>query len=271
VNPSRDTGRRVTTSFLAVVAGLLLTSCRVDITTSINVADNGSGVITVNVSADAATVDAAPELTDALNLDDLRAAGWDATVQADRPDGGVLVVLTHSFTTTDQATALLAQLAGSNGPLRELALSRTGGMNDATYVFSGRGGLPQGLAGFADAEALSALGGAPFAQSLTATGASLSDALGLTLRITMPGQVLETTGEQSARDDDDRFTTFTWSVPVDGTDLTLAASTRDRNLSAIVASVSSRVLLGLLIASAAATVVYVISVVRRRTRTTPAP
>lgn len=268
---TRDLGRRITTTLFAAIAVLLLAACRIDITTSINVADNGSGVITVNVSADSATVEAAPELADSLNLDDLRQAGWDATVQADRPGGGLLVVLSQSFTSTDQATELLAQLSGTDGPLRELALSRTGGMNDATFKFSGRGGLPQGLAGFADAEALSVLGGAPFTQSLNASGASLSDTLGMTLRITMPGDALDTTGEQSARDDDDRFTTFTWTVPVDGTEVSLAASTRNRNMSAIVSSVTSRVLLGLLIVLAAATIFYVVTVVRRRTRTTPAP
>lgn len=266
---TRDLGRRITATLFATVAVLLLAGCRIDITTSIDVANNGSGVITVNVSADAATVEAAPELTESLNLDDLRRAGWDATVQADRPDGGLLVVLTHSFTTTDQATAILAQLSGTDGPLRELALSRTGGMNDATFEFEGLGGLPQGLAGFADAEALALLGSAPFSQSLTVSGASLSDTLGVTFRITMPGDVLDTTGEQSARDDD-RFTTFTWTVPVDGTEVSLAASTRNRNLSAIVSAVTSRVLLGLLIVLAVATIFYVVSVVRRRTRTTPA-
>lgn len=255
----------------ALICVMLLASCRVDVTASVNVADNGSGLITVSIAADAATVQAAPELAQSLNLDDLREIGWDATVQTDRPDGGLLVVLSRSFATTDQATSLLQQLSGDNGPLRELTITRSGSRNDATFTFSGRGGLPEGLAGFADTEALSVLGGAPFAQSLAASGASLTDTLGVVLRITLPGEILDSNGEATPRTSDDQSATFAWNVPVDGTDLALAASTRNRDVAALIASVSARVLLVILIVLAIAAIVYIATVIRRRTRTTPAP
>jgi hypothetical protein len=261
----------MTRILVAVVSVMLLASCRVDINTSINVADNGSGLITVSIAADAATVRAAPELADSLNLDDLRAIGWDATVQTDRADGGLLVVLSRSFATTDQATSLLQQLSGDNGPLRELTITRNGNRNDATFTFSGQGGLPEGLAGFADTEALSVLGGAPFAQSLAASGASLSDTLGVALRITLPGEMLDSNGEAMPRTSDDQSSTIAWNVPVDGTDVVMAASTRNRDVAASIASVSARVLLVLLIVLAVAAIVYITTVIRRRTRTTPAP
>ena len=60
---------------------LVLSACQVQIAADINVTENGSGQVTVVVAADAATLRAAPELVDSLQLDDLRDAGWTATVQ----------------------------------------------------------------------------------------------------------------------------------------------------------------------------------------------
>ena len=77
---SRGLLRRAARLVLPAVALVLLTACRVDLATTINVAENGSGSITVVATADAAALRAAPELPDALNIDDLQAAGCFALV-----------------------------------------------------------------------------------------------------------------------------------------------------------------------------------------------
>jgi len=274
VTNSRGSLRRAARLVLPGVAFVSLTACRVDLATTINVAENGSGAITVVAKADAAALRAAPELPEALNLDDLRAAGWevtvqDPTVQDPTTDGSLSVTARREFATVDEATMFLSQLSGENGPLREMSIVRTGGVNDSTYTFSAQGGLRDGLAGFADAEALVSLGGAPFAESLAARGMTLADVLGMSLSLTMPGEPVDTNGTAAARTDDDLTTTITWTIPVDVADAPLAATTRARDVSALVSGVIARVFLIAMILFIAAVFVYVATVIQRRSRSAP--
>lgn len=261
--------RLVLAAFSALCVATFLTGCQVSVSTTINVSDNGSGSISVAAAADAETVRQAPELSDSLRMDDLRAAGWDVDIQNPAADGGISVVMRRNFANTEEATVLLAQLSGENGPLRNVQLSRAGGVNDATYVFRANGGLPSGLAGFADADALEVLGAAPFQEALTRSGRALPDALLLTVRLTTPGNVVESNGEIVPRASDDPSSTTSWSVPVDGADVVLSTTTRDRNVAAMIASYVARGLLVLLIVLAAGGVLYLATVVQRRSGTTP--
>jgi hypothetical protein len=172
------------------LAVVVLSGCRVDLATSVTVAQNGSGTISVVVAADADAVRNAPELATSLNVDDLRAAGWTVDVQDPAANGGLSVVAARTFATVDEASLFLTQLSGDNGPLRNIALTRTGGVNDASYQFSGVGGLPKGLAGFADADALTVLGEAPFAAALAEQGGVLGDVLANPVRLVRPQRLL---------------------------------------------------------------------------------
>lgn len=266
----RGGSRRVVANLLVAFTALtLLPACRVDIATTVNVAESGGGTISVIVTADAEVVRGAPELATSLSVDDLRAAGWDATVQNPTADGGLSLTLTRGFSKPDEANEYLAQLSGANGPLRELRLVREGGFGDATYAFSGTSGLPQGLAGFADDEALAALGVAPFASTLAASNLSLGEAFGVTLRVLLPGSPLGTSSGSVTRNEEDLSTTFTWTVPVDGSSLDLTAGTRNRNISELLASVTANGFLVLIVLLAIAFVAYCGSVIFRRSRSTP--
>lgn len=260
--------RFIATMFAAATAVVMLSGCRVDVATSVTVSDTGSGSVSVVVTADADAVSMAPELASSLNLDDLRDAGWNVSVQNPTPTGGLSVTLTHDFATPEDATTLLARLALPSGPYRELTLEREGGLTTAVYRFSGTGGLPQGLAGFADDEALALLGGPPFAESLAANGLALTDALGVSLQVTLPGAP-SAPGTATLTSEGDLATTFEWNVPVDGSNVAIAASTQDRDVSALVVSIAADVLLVLILLLAVAAVAYVVSVVYRRSRHTP--
>jgi hypothetical protein len=237
------------------------------------VAQNGSGTISVVVAADADAVRNAPELATSLNVDDLRAAGWTVDVQDPAANGGLSVVAARTFATVDEASLFLTQLSGDNGPLRNIALTRTGGVNDASYQFSGVGGLPKGLAGFADADALTVLGEAPFAAALAEQGGVLGDVLGVSLALTLPGEpgeISETTATIAPRQADDASTTFTWNLALGSSDSPLTAFTRDRDVSAMVAWYVARGLLVFMIVLVAAAMAYIATVVYRRSRSTPA-
>ncbi len=272
MNPRHGVSRSARS--LVVMSGaallvLVLSACRVQISSDIAVTENGSGQVTVAVVADAATLRAAPELVESLQLDDLRDAGWTATVQNPTADGGASVTLVHSFNTPNEATVLLTELSGPSGPLRELVLERTGSPNDSTFLFTGVGGLPDGTSGFADSEALVTLGAAPFAATIEALGVPLSEVLEVNVRLTLPGEPLATNATTAPRESDDLVSTFDWQVPVDGSAVTLSASTRNRDVSAMVAGWISRAVFVVMIIAAALALIYVATVVSRRTRSTP--
>lgn len=263
---------------IAVACGaLLLSACQVNLTTTVNVAENGSGTIVIVATADAEAVGAAPELLTALNVDDLETAGWTMDVQSPAANGGLTVTLQRPFATTDEATYFLSQLSGERGPLRNVVLTRTGDVNDAAYQLSAVAGLPDGLAGFADSQALVALGGAPFAAALTERGASITDVLSMSFQVTLPGEPVDSASSDAVnsaaltpREVDDPFSTFRWTLPVDQTEQTLLATTRDRDVSAMVASYAAKALFVLLILLVAIAVLYLATVAYRRSNSTPA-
>ena len=269
MNSSGAITRRAIHSIGIAIGLLVLSACRVDLATTLTMAENGSGSIVVVAKADAEAVRLAPELATSLQLEDLQQAGWVTDVQS-LPSGGLTVTLTRDFATPDEASFFLSQLSGADGPLREVSITRTGGINDAQYELNGVGGIPKGVAAFADSQALTALGAAPFAAALTERGGALSDVLSISLALTLPGELLESTAVVTPRQQDDLSTTFTWQIPVDQSDIVLAASTRDRNVSALIAWYASRMFLVLLILLVVAIVLYVATVVYRRSSTTPA-
>lgn len=269
MNPSGALMRRVIHAIGATTALVMLSACQVDLTTTLTMTENGSGTISVVATADAEAVRLAPELETSLQLEDLQQAGWTTDVQS-LPTGGLSATVSRNFATPDEATLFMSQLSGVDGPLRDVAITRTGGINDAQYELNGVGGLPNGLAGFADSQALIALGAAPFAAALAERGGTLNDSLSMSLVLTLPGEPLELTAIVTPRQADDLTTTFTWQIPVDQTEVVLAAATRDRNISALLAWYASRIFLVLLILLAVIIVLYVATVVYRRSTTTPA-
>lgn len=266
----RSTLRRIIVAAGCVLLVVPLTACQVELSTSLTVSDNGSGSMTVVARADAEAVAAAPELTNSLNLDDLRTAGWTVDVVPPTADSYLVVTLRRTFATPDEATLLLSQLSGENGPLRDLVLDRSGRTNDARYVFSGSAGLPAGLSGFADSDALALIGAAPFASSLATRGLAVEDVLGMSLTVTLPGKVESSNASSMAGAEDDVSTTFAWTIPMDESELMLTAATRNRDLSAMLAGYAAQGFLVLLILLVAGAVLYVATVAYRRKASTPA-
>jgi hypothetical protein len=114
------------------------------------------------------------------------------------------------------------------------------------------------------------LGGNPFQEAIERSGRSIGDMLSVAVRLTMPGDVTQASSAALPRANDEPFSSFEWNVPVDGSEILLDATTRDRDLSAIVLTVVAQVLLIILIILVAGAVLYVATVVQRRNRSTPA-
>lgn len=210
--------RVVCTRVLLVVCALVLSACRVDANVDVEMAEDGAGLITVTAVADAALVDQAPGLAEDLRLDDLVAAGWVVQGPAPTADGGLSLVLRHPFTTPEEATALLRSLNGSQGPLLDVAVTRTPGERSVDLAMSGFAGTIGGLAAFADNDLLAAVGATPWSAELAAQGLTLDEALAMSMSAAFDGEVVSTTGTTG---DDGRIR---WSIPLDGSLVELATA-----------------------------------------------
>lgn len=210
--------RAVRSRLLLVVCALALTACRVDANVDIEMAENGSGLITVTAVADAALVERAPGLADDLRFNDLVAAGWVVQGPAPTADGGLSLVLRHPFASPGEATAVLGSLSGRNGPLLDVVLARTAAERSIELSLNGFTGTTVGLASFADDDLLAAVGATPWEAEIAAQGLTIDEALVLSISAALDGEIVATTGTAG---DDGRIR---WSVPLDGSLVDLATT-----------------------------------------------
>ena len=220
---------------LIVIAVMLLTACRVDATVDIAMGTDGSGTITVTAIADADVVTQAPGLAEDLRFDDAKAAGWTVTAPVATADGGLQVELTHDFANPEEATALLQSINGSGGPLHGVVLTRSLDERGTTVSLSGSLRI-DGLAAFADPDVLAAIGATPYAEQVAASSSSPNQAVGVTVRATLPGKITSATG--TVKDG-----SVSWIVPLDGTQLDLATTAIDDHGTARIWGLASNVAL----------------------------
>ena len=204
---------------VAPLAAIVMTACRVDVAVDVTMNQNGSGTITVAVTADQQLVQQAPGLAGDLRLDDLTRAGWTTDGPIGTPDGGLSIELRHTFDTPEQATALVASLNGPNGPFRAVLFTRQAHERSIEYRVDGRARV-DGVTGFADPELLDAVGATPYAAEIESADMTPDEAIGLTFTVILPGLVDETTAEAEQ-------SPLSWTIPFDDTvvDLTTATTT----------------------------------------------
>ncbi len=272
---------------LCVLGVMLLTACRVDVAIDVDMAENGSGELSVTVVADAAVVAAAPGLAEDVRTDDLAAAGWSTEGTKTTPGGGLSLTIVHLFDTPEQATALLSTLNGPSGPLQAISLQRVATISEITYSITGTGRVDGGLEAFADADLLSAVGGVPYAEQIAASGTSPIDTVGVVLRLHVLGDIQSTTGEVidagtsstnstgSESDDGDdggaaagsnRTATIAWALALDGSSTTIGATSVKSLERGGGWSVLATVLFGLVIGWIVLSAVAIWFAVRRRRR-----
>ena len=134
-------------------------------------------------------------LESGLDLSDLRAEGWLVRVSRALTGGGVVVSLSHPFATTEQAGALLSDLAGTGPPANRpfrLELSRERSFWHVYSRLTGVVDLSCGLACFGDAGLKSALGsstGVDPASLGAASTARAAEVFGFSFFATLPGRV----------------------------------------------------------------------------------
>ncbi len=259
------------------VAAVVLSGCRVDVAVDVRVAQNGSGTLTVTVDADAQVVAAAPGLAEDLRVDDLRDAGWEVQGPAPSAGGGLRVVLTRPFASPEQATAVLAQLSGPQGPFHGLTLTREASPTAVRLALAGEVGVEGGMAAFADPDLLAAVGGVPYADRVAAATQGGGRPLAVQLRVALPGDVRDTSGAPGTLPPDPGAgaaagvaaggePAVAWQVPLDGSRTDVAATGVVSLERGGAWSVLSAVALAALVAWLVLTAVAVAAIVRRRRR-----
>ena len=226
--PTARASRAVVRVVVALAATVVLSSCRVDQTVSLEVSPNGSGRITVALAADAGVVAKVPDLAADVRTDDLEESGWDVDGPDKTDDGGLRLVLTRDFDTPEQATAILSQVSGANGPLRTVTLARSGKDTNSVWNLTGSLQVTGGLRAFIDDAGAELIGGAPFAGEVKDAGLEIGEAVGIEFTASLPGKIDSTTGVAGDGG-------ITWRVPMDGSTIDVATTATNVDVGASVA------------------------------------
>lgn len=237
----------------------VLGGCRLDVTVDLVVEADGTGELTVTAIADPEVVEQAPGLADDVRFDDAIAAGWVVDGPSATADGGLTVTLRHPVTSDADATNVLASLGPPFAGVRVERTAPSPEDDETTVLLSGQLNLPAGFDSFADADLLAAVGGSPYASDLDAAGATPDRSMSAALRVSLPGEIEETTGT-------DTDGVLVWEAPLDGTSTEVAALSVQRPAGGGWSGPVSTIVLVLLVAWVAAAAAFIVSVGRARSR-----
>jgi hypothetical protein len=174
------------------LAALVVAGCRLDVDVATNVSEDGSGTVAVTLRADGELVSRAPGLVADLRFDDAVTAGWTVAGPTPTADGGVTMTMTKPFATPEQATAVLAEISGPEGPLRGIVVAQQRSFARLETSVRGQLGV-DALDAFGDAELVRALGGVALADRVTPQ--QFAQGFSVVLRFVLPGQIVATNGE----------------------------------------------------------------------------
>ncbi|HXY92979.1 MAG TPA: hypothetical protein VEP49_10920 [Acidimicrobiia bacterium] len=131
--------RRLAVLLVALVA--VLAGCKVDTAVTVDMHEDGSGVVTVRATLDAEAVQDAEvggaKLEDRVRLGDLTAAGWKVSPWVRSGAGSAQIELSKPFETPAQVAPIINEISGPNGPLRDFSASRDRGAASTKYAVRG--------------------------------------------------------------------------------------------------------------------------------------
>lgn len=217
--PRRQNGAVPRRVLLLLFGALVLVGCRLDVDVAVVVGPDGTGVVTVTAVANDSFVAQFPDLAEALVLDDAIARGWSVDGPEETDSGGLRIVLTREVSGPQDLANALASIGP---PLLEPRAGRTTEDDQTTSAVDATLQLPDGFASFADADLIAAVGGVPWQSRLDAAGATPSEDLSFTFRLSLPGEVTASTGTEVSPG------VYEWVAPMDGTTVSVAHSTLQR-------------------------------------------
>lgn len=180
---------RVTTAALLVLMGA--SACKADVQVALDVDRKGTGIVEVTATLDREATSRTPELASQLRIDDLKSAGWQVQGPTKFAERWV-VRATKRFANPSEATSVLDELSGSDGPFSAMRIEVH--RHPLWSNLSLRGGidLKGGIERFGDADLRRYLDGSSF--GIEAKEAQ--EILDLTLAVRFPGRVEAKGAEQ---------------------------------------------------------------------------
>jgi len=142
------------------VAILLLfaTGCQVQIHTTVTMQGNGQGTVTQGVGFDDAALRRVGNLDQQLHVDDLAQAGW--TVDPAVKEGDTTWVRAHHpFSSPAEATRLVGQISGPDGPYRDVVVKHSDGLLSSSSSVTGVIDTTAGFKMFGDPALVATMGG----------------------------------------------------------------------------------------------------------------
>jgi hypothetical protein len=222
--------RRVVLALALVVA---LAGCQIRTEIGVEVHDDGSGVVSVAVGLDADAIRQVPGLASQLRLDDLRQTGWTITGPSLEADGYTWIRASKPFATAADASRVLAEVAGDDGPFRDFVVTRERSFARTSYGFRGTVDFTGGLERFGDDALAAALDGEPLGEDVSAIeariGGAVDQAFTFRVAVRLPGGVTSTNAPTKADNG------AVWSPRLsEGGPIDLRASSEVRRTSTIV-------------------------------------
>ena len=145
--------------FAFLVLAAVLGGCRVDATVEAQVHEHG-GTVTAAFTLDREAVAIlGGQVAEGAQTSDLSDAGWEISPVRPTDGGGARVEVSKDFDRPEDLGAVIGELAGSSGPLRDFRLERRRSFTRSTYRLRGTADLGPGAAaatGFANAPDLKA-------------------------------------------------------------------------------------------------------------------
>lgn len=173
---------------------LLVSGCRLQLDVNVDVHSDGGGVIEVVVGLDQDALDRiGGDLAAVMAVDDLLEAGWTVDEPAAESDGFTRVRIRHAFDDPEDAAAVFAQIAGTDGPFQDFSIRRARSFATTTWELTGRVDFSGGIEAFGDADLAAELDGEPIGHSVeeieAQLGESLSRLVQVRVRARLPGAV----------------------------------------------------------------------------------
>jgi hypothetical protein len=242
-----------------VVAGLGLliactAGCQVDTKIDVNTTPKGTGTVQVAVTLDEAATRTVGDIKSELQTADMTAAGWRVSGPFPGAGGSSVIRATHGFTSLQQASTLVAEIAGT-GPAGsrpfQLHVTRHKTFWSTSTRLTGRADLRCDLACFGDSGLRRELGATTGVDP--GTVASQKQDFTFDMTVTLPGDLKSTNARTVAGH------RLIWNAPL-GRDTVLSETTSERNMAHVAGAV--------ILASAAPLVVVagVVTVLWRRSR-----
>ena len=190
VRARSNSGRALLAALLAVLFGA---ACQADVVVDVEVAEDGSGLVTTRVVLDAEAAEGLADLeADAtLLLNDLAVAGWEVDPPVTGADGETTVVATKAFGTAAQFAEVMDELTRDDGIFQDFRLTRQQAFGRVDYLVQGTIDPTGGFDTFGDEELTVALGRTVSAIAVSAPYEASPEDVTFRLTVELPGQFQE--------------------------------------------------------------------------------